>query len=172
MAELDALEFIVGLDHRNILDVDKDARTTTLELIKNQLIRSSVILKYTLMDEFLTNVVCRYFFGPRPFPQLWRTRRFRNFNYFIIEKMYLQQKLDLVKAAHDIPRKVSSDLMQLNDLRNGLVHSFFPENRRLKPEWKGKNVFSIEGIEQFMDDMEKLGEFFMRKFFAGSMESL
>ena len=48
-----------------IADSDFDGRTPSLELAKDQVIRSAVILKYVLMDEFLSAVICWHYFGKR-----------------------------------------------------------------------------------------------------------
>lgn len=48
-----------------IADEDVDGRTPRLELAKDQIIRSAVILKYVLMDEFLSAVICWHYFGKR-----------------------------------------------------------------------------------------------------------
>jgi len=78
-----------------------------LELAKDQIIRSAIIQKYVLLDEFLSAVVCWHFFGKRRgFPELWRTKRFRSFNYFVLDRLYLIQKLDLVRSVHEIPKWV------------------------------------------------------------------
>jgi len=154
-----------------IADDDVDGRTPRLELAKDQIIPSAVISKYVLMDELLSAVICWHYFGKRrAFPQLWRTTRFRTFNYFILERLYLLQKLDLVKSIHDVPKSVSADLAALNDLRNSIAHSFFPQNRRRKPDWKGKRIFTGDGFDRFLDDMQKLSDFFVEQFWAGSPE--
>ena len=138
--ELRYLTSTLGLDPDEIVaGADPEARTTYLELAKDQIIRGAVILKYILMDEFLSAVICWHYFGKkRNFQQLWRTKRFKSFNYFILERLYLIQKLDLVRSIREIPKWVSSDLAALNELRNGIAHSFFPQNRRRKPEWKDR----------------------------------
>lgn len=172
--ELENLTSILGLNPDDIIDdiSSSKARTAFLELAKDQIIRSAVILKYVWMDEFLNVLICWYYFGKkRPFPQLWRSKRFKSFNYFILEKLYLLQKLDLVKSIHDIPKWVISDLSALNELRNGIAHSFLPQNRRRKPEWKGQNVFERSGYDLFLEDMEKLHNFFQR-FWRGSPEDI
>jgi hypothetical protein len=152
---------------------DSSERTTRLELAKRQIIISAIVLAYVLMDEFLTIIMCWHFFGKeRDFPELWKTKRFQVFNYQLMEKTYLVQKLDFVKAIHDIPKPISSDLMALNDLRNAVAHSFFPENRRRKPEWKDKNVFEKEGFTQFQEDVMKLKAFFFERFWRGSPEDI
>ena len=126
-----------------------------------------------LMDEFLNCVMCWHFFGTkRGFPELWKTKRFKVFNYQLLEKTYLVQKLDFVKAFHDIPKPVVSDLMALNDLRNAAAHSFFPENRRRKPEWKNENVFEKEGFVRFKQDMIALKKFFFKRFFIRPRQDL
>jgi hypothetical protein len=172
VAELRHLLSTLMLDPANIVtDSDPEARTTYLELAKDQIIRSAVILKYVLMDEFLSAVVCWHYFGKkRGFPQLWRTQRFRSFNYFVLERLYLLQKLDLIKSVHEIPKWVSSDLAALNELRNGIAHSFFPQNRRRKPEWKGHSVFTRAGFDCFLEDMQKLSDFFADRFWYRSLE--
>lgn len=141
----------LGLDPAEMVaEANPEARTTCLELARDQIIRSGVLLKYVLMDELLSAVICWHYFGKkRSFQQLWKTKRFKSFNYFILERLYLLQKLDLVNSIHDIPGWVSSDLAALNDLRNGIGHSFFPQNRRRKPEWKGQSVFTRAGFDGY-----------------------
>jgi hypothetical protein len=164
--------FILSLDPGEIAtDHDAEGRTTYLKLAKDQIIRSAIVLKYLLMDELLNAIICWHYFGKkRSFQQLWKTKRFRSFNYFILERLYLLQKLDLVRSIHPIPKWVSSDLGALNELRNGAAHSSFPQNRRRKPEWKGQNVFRRPGFERFLEDMQKLVDFFVERFWAGSPE--
>ncbi len=88
----------------------------------------------------------------------------------MLERLYLLQKLDLVKSIHSIPKWVAADLATLNDLRNGIAHSFFPQNRRRKPDWKGLGIFTDAGFERFLEDMGKFSEFFVTRFWAGSPE--
>lgn len=170
--ELRHLMSALGLDADEIVaGADSEARTTYLEIAKDQIIRSAVILKYVLMDEFLSAIICWHYFGKkRGFPQLWKMKRFKSFNYFILERLYLLQKLDLVRSIHDIPKWVPSDLAALNELRNGIAHSFFPQNRRRKPEWKGQSVFTRTGFDRFQEDIHKLSDFFVGRFWGGAPE--
>jgi hypothetical protein len=170
--ELTHLTSTLGLNCDEILsEADPEARTTLLELAKDQITRSAVILKYVLMDEYLSAIVCWHFFGKkRGFPELWKRKRFKSFNYFVLEKLYLLKKLDLVRSIHDIPKWVSSDLAALNEIRNGIAHSFYPQNRRRKPEWKGHSVFTHQGRDRFLEDMQKVSDFFVERFWRGSPE--
>ena len=162
LEELKQIRDLLRLDFDNIHEFPSDSRTISLEVMKNKLIRGQIIAWYTLVDEFLTNRICRYFFGKkRTFPQLWRTKKFQVFNYHIIESISLLAKLRLVKAISPIPKSLAADIEQLNFLRNGLAHSFFPENlRSSKPFWKGKNVFSIDGLRCLESDLNKVFTYF------------
>jgi hypothetical protein len=173
VADVKRLISTLGLDPEEIAeDAEPEARTTYLELAKDQITRSAVLLKYVLIDELLSAVMCWHYFGKsKHFSARWKTKRFKSFNYFIVERLYLLQKLDLVKYVHDIPRWVASDVAALNELRNGIAHSFFPQNRRRKPEWKGQSVFTNDGFDRFLDDMQKLTDFFVQRFFARSWEA-
>jgi hypothetical protein len=71
------------------------------------------------------------------------------------------QKLRFVKAIKHIPKAIVSDIERLNALRNGLAHALFPENlKKSKPVYKGKNIFSLEGIKQLQEDMDHLRDYF------------
>lgn len=160
--ELDELTILFGMDYHNINEYKDEAKTPCLEVMKNKLVRSQVIISYTLVDEFLSNIICRFYFGKeRSFQQLWRTKRFRIFNHYIIDNLYPLQKLDQVCEIISIPKPIANNIRALNDLRNGLVHSFFPENRRKsKPIWKGHSIFSIDGATHFQKDMQIIWNFF------------
>lgn len=144
-------------------------RTYRLDLAKDQIIRSAVILYYVRVDQYLNTLIWWHFFGKRA--RLMLTKRYKSFNYFILEKLYLLQKLDLVEYVTDLPPWVSSDLRKLNDLRNGIAHSFYLFLRKRKPEWKGQSVFTQAGFDRFMNDMEMLLDFFRIKLY-GSKENL
>jgi hypothetical protein len=65
------------------------------------------------------------------------------------------EKLRFVKSIRKLPKTVVSDVERLNTLRNGIAHAFFPENRRsAKPKWKGEHIFTLDGIEAFIHDMD------------------
>jgi hypothetical protein len=115
------------------------------------------------MEEQLSLVIRSHFFGnERLIPELMKLKRFRSFNYFILERLFLLQKLDFIKSIHNIPKWVVSDLAALNDLRNGMAHSWFLHIRRRKPEWKGQSIFTRSSFDRFSTDMQKLWEFFLR----------
>jgi len=154
--ELGIVAEITGVNFRGILERDVEGRTAILRLIKDRLVRGFVINRYTLIDEFLGREVCQYFFPGQNFIRLWRTQRFRRFNYYILETMSLLEKLRLVREIRELPRSERSNIEGLNGLRNGLAHAFFPENlRAARPVWKGLNIFSVDGLQRFSEDMQE-----------------
>jgi hypothetical protein len=164
--ELDRICKLLFLDYQNVGDYEADGRTAHLELARDHIIRGDIIMFYTLIDEYLNDEIARYYFGRnRFFPRLWKTKRFQLFNYHVLEELHLMQKLRHVKAIIKVPKPISATIERLNALRNGIAHSFFPENlSRSSPTWKGKNIFSYEGIEAFRHDIQEVIDFFMDRY--------
>jgi hypothetical protein len=162
--ELEELAFLFSLDYYNIQSYDKEARTTYLELARDKIIRGQIIMWYTLVDEHLNVALSHYFFGKkRNFIRLWKTKKFQNFNYHVLEELNLMQKLRFVKAISKIPKGIVGNIEKLNALRNGVAHAFFPQNlKRSKPIYKGRNIFSLDGVKQLQQDMDELIDFFGR----------
>jgi hypothetical protein len=78
------------------------------------------------------------------------------------QDMYPLEKLRLIKAFRELPKKIVSDIQDLNTVRNALAHAFFPENlKKAKPTWKGKNIFSLATLATFQADMDELRHFFL-----------
>jgi len=162
IAELDDICDFLGLDYQNVLDYEKEGRTPYLEAARDKIVRGQIIIWYTLIDEFLNMELCHYYFGrKRSFPQLWKTKKFQLFNHHVLEELHLMQKLRHVKSIKQVPKNVASTIERLNALRNGLAHAFFPENlKKSKPIWKGKNIFSINGLKALQEDFDQVVEFF------------
>jgi hypothetical protein len=137
-------------------------RQTLLRIMKDKLVRSHVIFKYTFIDELLTDIICNYYFQLHStknttYRAMWRTKRFRTFVHYLMDETFLLKKLSIVAAIKDVPTDVSNAIKRINDVRNVLAHSFFPENRRRymkdkKVLYGGKHLLSLEGIEAFNQD--------------------
>ncbi len=126
--ELDEITSLLTLDYQNFHKYEKEGRTSYLEAAKDKIIRGQIIVWYTLVDELLNMELCHYFFGKKhSFIKLWKTKKFQNFNYYVLEELYLLQKLRFVKSIKKIPKSISNDIEKINYLRNGLTHSFFPK---------------------------------------------
>ena len=162
IAEVKDIAELCVLDFENIRNYPPEDRSVRLELMIRQFVLSKVVWEYTYVDELLGSVICHFFFGTkRDFPKLWRTNKFRTFNYYILEVLSLSEKLRLVKSIQTVPKSVAADIETLNALRNGLAHAYFPENlRSYKPIYKGKEIYSREGLQRFVEDMRKVTRYF------------
>jgi len=161
--EVEEIAHMIKLDYPYILAYKRAARTPTIEHMRRKMILSEVITRYTLVDEHLNLTFCHYFFGRKKSSiQLWKTKKFQLFNHHVIEELSLMAKFRFAKSIAKIPKGVAGDIDRLNALRNGLAHAFFPENlKRSKPEWKGQNIFSKEGLRAFLEDMDKMAGYFL-----------
>ena len=174
--ELEEIASVVRIDYWNIRDREKEARTSVLEVTKRELIRGEVIGQYTLIDDLLSTEVCLYFLPGKDLIKQWKTKKFRRFNYYVIERLYMTQKLAFLKDVYDVPRDIASRIEEINALRNAMAHAFFPENLRVyqmkgrpgprKPvivRYRGQDLFSVEGVTAFVADCSRITDFLLRK---------
>ncbi len=156
-AKLAQLVRAAGLDLSRLTKYPRRNRLGVLEVMQRQTVVGAVLSRYTYIDELLGCAVAWEFFdAARSFPQLWRSKRFKAFNYFVLDQLYLAQKLKLVQYLHAVPRRIASTTMALNELRNAVAHSFFPENRKQKPVWGGRLIFDVEAVEAFDADTQQV----------------
>ena len=74
------------------------------------------------------------------------------------------EKLAYVRAIREVPRPIRRDVEQLNNLRNGVAHAFFPENlRSAQPKWKGLDIFSLDGVRLLIHDLADIDGYFARR---------
>jgi len=151
-----------GVDFWNIEnEPDNDVRNVLLDICKDRLVRVAIVSHYVLFDELLSDIICQHFFDPSKSSfELWKTKRFRNFNYYVLEELSLLRKLSLVKEIRTIPKSIEETLRLTNLLRNAVAHSFFPMNKRdfkrtKKVSYKGKDVFTVEGMTILDTDTDK-----------------
>ena len=167
--ELDEIYRVIGMDYWSIERYPKESWSYTLEGQKRQAVVGEIVMQYTMIDEMMNMVTCMHFFGSsRSSIKLWKTKKFQDFNYYILECLYLVEKLRLVETFYEMPEKIVNDIYRLNDIRNAVAHTFFPENlRRYKKQnkvvYKGKEIFKLEGISLFAEDMKRVTDFFISK---------
>lgn len=170
--EIEEIASFIAMDHWNILDYSPESRTTYLEKMKVQLVRSEIITKYTLIDEFLAVIICHYYFkqpkSAPTFSSLWRTKRFQIFNHHVLDESYLLNKMRLVRAIKEMPSDVRSAIERINAVRNAIAHSFFPENRKQyrsekKVMYQGEEIYTIAGMKKFYADFELARDYLWRR---------
>lgn len=168
LSDLRAIARLTTIDYEDIRTYPRASRTATLKYMIREIARGEVVGWYTWVDEALGSKLVEYFFGGRDFIRLWKTKRFQRFNYFVLERLYPLQKLALVRDVYEIPKTYLDMIERLNNLRNAMAHSFFPENtkafkqaadkegRRSTVTWKGNDVFSAPGLSAFDRNMDEL----------------
>jgi len=143
------------------------------------LILAEVIFRYTFIDEFLTDIICDYYFH-RPdksqsYRKLWKTKSFKIFVHYLMDETFLLKKLAMVEAIMEVPKSISNAVKRINDVRNALAHSLFPENRRRymvdkKVIYEGFHLFTVEGINAFQRDYEVVWAHFAKRVFGAVPE--
>jgi|SRR5580700_1997478 len=174
--ELDQIAKVVRVDYWNIHERERESRTPVLEVMKREMIRGEIVGQYTLIDDLLSTELCRYFLPGKNLITQWKTKRFRRFNYYIIERLYLTQKLAFLKDVYRVPKSIASTIEEINSLRNAVAHAFFPENLRAyqmkgrpaprKPipvRYKGEDIFTVAGAQRFVDDCSGVVDFLLWK---------
>src|SRR5712691_5290593 len=172
VADLNEITHLVGIDYWNILGFDAKYRTGILLSMTREIIRGEVITMYTLIDEHLSSKICDYMFGSSEFIRLWKSTKFQRFNYYVIEKMSLMEKLAFVKDVYRVPKAISSDIEAINAMRNALAHAYLPENLRAYrrknpkahleltgPPYKGADIFTLAGATRFVEDAQRVARF-------------
>jgi hypothetical protein len=94
----------------------------------------------------------------RAFPNRWKNKKMLTFMHFIMEELFLLRKLSLVKEFRRFDAEPAKTIQALNSLRNAMAHDFLPERKRDCRKtgtvtWKGKDIYTMEGIERFDADM-------------------
>jgi hypothetical protein len=172
LSEVQNITDAIGMDFRKTVNYPKGhARRDYLKSIKDRLIRAEVIIKYTIVDEYLTMMICDYYFlrsKDTTYRKLWKTKPFRVFVHYLMDETFLNKKIAVVKAITSVPDNVSSAIMRINDVRNALAHSFFPENRRRympdkKVMYRGVDLMTLAGVEKFQEDARLASAFFQAK---------
>jgi hypothetical protein len=157
--EAAAISQLVGMN----VDGIQGKSDVRLALAVNKMVIAEVVSQYTLIDEMLAEILVRYFFDIEPdvlqFEKAWNTEKFRIFVHHILDEMFLLKKLNVVQAIGPVPSEVSKIISRINAVRNGLAHSFFPENRKEnrgtgKVLYSGADIRSLEGLRRFKDDAE------------------
>src|SRR5258708_21564790 len=129
-----------------------------------------------LLDELFTSLIAKYFFHvpkqPTNFKKWWRTKKFKIFNHYIMDEMFLLRKMQIIHAIKPLPGNIQSSIHRINSVRNAFAHSFFPENRREhrklgKVLYMGKDIRTPEGLDAFITDAHDTYNFIAKRVYPG-----
>ena len=92
---------------------------------------------------------------------MWNDKRFKHFIHYMLDEMYVLQKMRVVHSFTPIPSKFRDTIQRLNTLRNAIAHSLHPEARRehesdKKVLYRKRDIFSTEGMRVFVSDFDSL----------------
>jgi predicted acetyltransferase len=165
--EIDEIIGLMDIEFCDIGFVPKESRTIHLLRVKDHLIRSAVVVDYTIINDHLDLLLCHYFFGKKTnFVGLWRTKKFQNFNRHVLEKATLIEKLEFARAFYrSVPNNIRNAIERINKLRNSLAHSFFPQNQRRQPSYQNHSIYSLDGFRLFQGDMKIINRYFFRRLY-------
>jgi hypothetical protein len=177
VGEIEGLLRIGSYDWRVVEDLyEPEARLQQLKRMKLDFIRMKVIGDYVFADELLTVVIVAYFFPVKNFSKRWKNRKMLTFMHFVMEELFMLRKLALVKEIRKFDNEMAQTIQSLNAMRNAMAHSFVPEMKRdyrktRKVTWKGKDIYTTAGIEQFDTDMLKLHDYLFQMAFGKKLAS-
>lgn len=154
-----------GLNPERVLEFaeeDPEAIVPVLKSMTDQAVRSDVIFEYTMIDMELDFILLRHFFGSgKKLRAARRMRRYKTLS-LILQNIYVLQKLAVVRSFRDVPKAIVGKIAAINDLRNGLAHTFFVSDLKApKRTYKGHSIFTRRGLEAFREDAQEIRYFFM-----------
>jgi hypothetical protein len=170
--EVDRILYQNYLTPRAVTDFwqgDHDAIVAHLKQMKDRVVRSVIITHYVELDDVLNRTILNHFFGKRRLAA--RNRKYATLKV-MLDRLYLQHKLDIVRTFKKVPSDLVSNIMALNTIRNNFAPRFdlseVPKSKRL---YKGKyDVFQKKGLRKFRDDMWDIDEFLQPDISKWSLE--
>jgi hypothetical protein len=161
---------LAGIDFWNAENWENESRLPRLRLAIRYIVVAAVITEYTLIDDTLATILCKYYLrkpGEKKYIR-WRTKKFRTFVHYILDEMYFLKKMEAIHAYEPLPKELREILRKLNAIRNALAHSFFPENRKeyrieRKILWAGKRIETAEGLQLFRNDCHRAFVYLARR---------
>ncbi|MGY4474172.1 hypothetical protein [Bradyrhizobium sp. USDA 3364] len=157
------------------IDLSNIEGSTALSLAINKMVIAEVVMQYTLVDEMLAEIIVRYFFDIEAdvvhFEQAWKTDKFRIFVHHVLDETFLLKKLSIVQAISPVPPEITKIINRINAVRNGLAHSFFPENRKENKGsgnvlYAGADIRSLDGMRQFKDEADQAYRYLYDRVYA------
>ncbi|MGC9603114.1 MAG: hypothetical protein ABSF47_01435 [Minisyncoccia bacterium] len=156
--EIDRIIEVVGFDYKNTNQYKQ--KTARLKAIKEQIIRGRVIMWHSFFDETMDNAISNYFFYKHKRREqrriYWYSNKYSIFKNYLLERIPFRRKLELVVKIKSSWKKHKNILEKLDGIRNPLAHSFSPEEAPKKINYRGKNIFTLDGIILLENDMSAI----------------
>ncbi|HRY62236.1 MAG TPA: hypothetical protein P5056_00460 [Candidatus Paceibacterota bacterium] len=137
---------------------------------RQKLIRMMVLETYLQIDTKMNILIANFFFHHcqddcEEVQKITTSKEFIVFSEKILNEMPFLRKVSSIKSFIFVPKKIVTDLNKLNDLRNAMAHALIPENLGTeRVTYKGKSIFTLEGVRSFNKDMKSILSFLQRYF--------
>lgn len=162
--ELKSVLKIAGLDYwENI----KNRKFPSLIFDQQRRIIKSVVLNsYLEIDNIFDMLISNYFFhhfrnSSEEVEKITKSEEFTIFQSCILGELFYLKKFNIVQKFINIPKKIKSNIIKINDLRNVLTHSYIPEKFYSdRIIYNGKLIFSAEGVKLFDSDVSDISKYF------------
>lgn len=159
--DIDELSYRMGLNVDAVVadwEHDAEGLTAHLERIIEHLVRGEVVYQYTYVDQLLAMYLFKHLF--RGAPPRQNMRRWQTF-WNLMDELYPMQKLRVIRGYKKVPSKVVHTIDALNALRNDAAHRFgLASTVRSTFRYKGKSLFTPEGLDRLHDDVDIVEEYF------------
>lgn len=164
LAELNEIMFFLGYGYpKSIGDYPESSSTKIgIELDIKTLVTGYVIRVHIELDEVLSEYISDYFLPMDSDPEINKKildkRRLLKWN--ILDYLPFNRKVDFFNDTRKSKENAPSNLHEINNVRMAVAHIFWPELRKTdRSVYRGKNIFSFEGLKIFADDANKAVSF-------------
>ena len=129
-----------------------------LKQMKDRVIRAIVISEYLEADFLLDKAILNNLFGIAPTREKRKAQRVAQ---EMLDRLYPQQKMDIIRNVRNVPDDIVSHVMALNTVRNSFAHRYLLTNvPKTKRFYKAKyDLFTKKGLAKFRHDMYVVHEF-------------
>jgi len=153
---LQEIEHIRDLAYRHA-EADYPTRVTTLEIERNALIRTRVLLDCLLAEEAMGLIIMDYVLQDSPkwtkIKYFGRVKRYRLLYDKVLAHVPPYQKLNILKDILKVPRKIEKALCRLFSLRNVFAHVYTIDYTKAdQMGYDGQSIFDLDGFEKYVQD--------------------
>jgi hypothetical protein len=134
----------------NFVEYNED-NVNNLKHDLNTIVIGLVIQGYNLVNVYLDILILNYYF---PTKNQSNAKPRKLFSQYILDCLYLINKADFCNNILPLRKKMMENIHKINNIRNDLSHSIFPELRKKnRTYYKGESIYSLKGMNLFKDDV-------------------
>lgn len=161
------IEHIKDISYKLRRDKHAD-RITILQIERDALIRSRVLLDCLMIEEVMSLIIMDYVLHDstkwRSIKYFGRIKRYRMLYEKILAHIPPFQKLKMLKEIINLSRNIERILRRIFDLRNVLAHVLTIDySKEQEVEYAGKTIFDVDGFEKYVEEANQAVIFLLGK---------